>query len=85
MLLIIFWLVLLIAGAVAVVTKIARCKRPFRTALTTSLSGLAAMVVVNLLGSITGVSIAFNYMTVSCAVVLGLPGTIMLLIMKLLG
>lgn len=85
MLLIILWLVPLATGAAMIVTVITKCKHPFRAALKTSLSGLAGMMLVNVLVSFTGVSIAVNYITVSCAVVLGLPGTVMLLIMKLLG
>ena len=82
--LIIIWIAFIIMSAFFVLRHIAKCKNPFGMALKTSLSGLAAMMVVNAAQSFTGVAITVNYITVSIAVVLGLPGTILMLVIRAL-
>lgn len=59
-------------------------KKPFVSALKTSLFGVASFMAVNSLSSFTGVFIAVNYVTVALTALLGVPGTVMLLLMRLI-
>lgn len=49
-----------------------------------ALQGIAAMCAVNLTGLFTGVTLAVNWYTISSFIVLGLPGVIGALILKLI-
>lgn len=69
---------LLILGATA------RSKKPLRTALHTSLQGIAALTAVNLTGLITGVTLSLNAITVLFTLIAGLPGVVMLTFLKLI-
>ena len=79
---IMIWAGFMVTAAFFVLRRIAKCKKPFGMALRTSLSGIAAMMIVNALQAFTGVAITINYVTVSLAVLLGLPGTILMLIIR---
>lgn len=46
----------------------------------TALSGIGSLFAVNLLSSVTGVSIALNYITLSVSSFFGIPGVIGLLL-----
>ncbi len=61
-----------------------RCRHPFITAARNSISGLGAMLLVNLLSGHTGCYIAVNTATVFVSSVLSLPGVVCLLIMKII-
>ena len=82
---IIIWAAYIILSAFFVLRHIAKCKKPLGMALKTSLSGIAAMMLVNAVQTVTGVAITVNYVTVSIAVVLGLPGTILMLVIRAMG
>ncbi len=58
--------------------------KPFAGALKSSLCGVASFMAVNCLASFTGVSLAVNYFTVAFTALLGIPGTIAILLIKLL-
>ena len=60
-----------------------RCRHPFLTAARSSISGVGAMLLVNLLSGYTGCYIAVNTATVFVSSVLSLPGVVCLLVMKL--
>ena len=80
--------VFLAAGMVcALVVAIAatRAKHPIRTALASGVLGTACLGAVNLTAVYTGVSIALSYGTALCAVVLGAPGVILMLCLRLLA
>lgn len=49
-----------------------------------ALQGIAAMCAVNLTGLFTGVTLAVNWYTIASFIVLGLPGVIGALILKLI-
>ena len=49
-----------------------------------ALQGIAAMCAVNLTGLFTGVTIAVNWYTIASFIVLGLPGVIGALVIKLI-
>ena len=61
-----------------------RCRHPFVTAFRNSISGISAMLLVNILSGYTGCYIAVNTATVFVSTVLSLPGVLCLLIMKLI-
>lgn len=80
----------LILAAIAVILFIyirhfSACKNPFTSALKSSLGGVASFMAVNSLSFFTGVSVAVNYITVAVTALLGVPGTIMLLLLKLIA
>lgn len=55
-----------------------------RAFLLSSLQGLAALSAVNLLGTVTGISVALNILSILTAVLCGLPGIAGLLIADLI-
>lgn len=57
--------------------------KPFKTLLLSSLSGLAVMVIINLLSRFTGVDLAVNAWTVSGSMTFGIPGVLGLLILRM--
>jgi pro-sigmaK processing inhibitor BofA len=79
----VLWGVVLALCAVLVAHSISKCKRPVGMALKNAVIGVGSLVLINLLQGITGVALAVNYVTTSCVVVLGLPGTSVLLLAKL--
>lgn len=60
-----------------------RSRKPFRTIVFSALIGLAALLVVNISGIFTGVSIALNPWTVLCSAAAGVPGVLLLLAMRM--
>lgn len=71
-------------SAAGVILTASRSKHPVLRALGSAVCGAAALGAVNLLAGYTGVSIALNYATAFVAVVLGAPGVVTLLILRLL-
>ena len=62
----------------------ARSAHPLRRALTGAVCGIGALGAVNALAPFPGVAIALNHFTAFAAVVLGAPGVIALLLVRLL-
>jgi hypothetical protein len=61
-----------------------KSKNKIKTLLKTSLPGIASLFVVKLTGSITGVLLGINFWTLLCSLVMGIPGVILMLLMKLI-
>lgn len=61
-----------------------RSRRPYLTAAKSAVSGLASLLLINLVSGTTGCYIAVNRATVFVATVLSLPGVFSLLVMKIL-
>jgi hypothetical protein len=59
-------------------------KLPFKTILFYSFLGLAGVIAVNLSSAFSGVYIPVNFYTIGTASVLGIPGTISLLILRII-
>ena len=80
--------IFLILMAAVVLTGVSfgysRCRHPVITAAKNSISGVSAMLLVNILSGYTGCYIAINAATVFVASVLSLPGVVCLLIMKII-
>lgn len=72
---------LCLAGVLA---ALAKTRHPFLRAGASALCGVGALAAIDLLSGLTGVAIALNYATSFVAIVLGAPGIVMLLLMKLL-
>ncbi len=62
----------------------ARHKHPIRAGLASVLSGIGALGAVNLLAPFTGVSLALNGLSWVFSVLLGIPGVITLLLLRVL-
>ncbi len=69
---------------VAVSYGFAKCRHPVLTAAKSSVTGLSAMLLVNLVSGATGCYIAINTATVFVSTVLSLPGVIRLLLLKII-
>ncbi|MEG0751695.1 MAG: pro-sigmaK processing inhibitor BofA family protein [Oscillospiraceae bacterium] len=80
-----YLLIALFAVAFAVVVRAAsRQKRPFAGGFFPALAGLTSLACVNALASFTGFAIPINYVTAATSVVLGVPGTVLLLAVRLM-
>ncbi|MEA4912939.1 MAG: pro-sigmaK processing inhibitor BofA family protein [Oscillospiraceae bacterium] len=63
---------------------LSKAKRPGLAALKSAAGGIASLLAVNSLASFTGVALTLNYVTVCVCALLGLPGTLLLLFVRLL-
>ena len=70
-------------SVIGVVLAASKAKRPLLRALGSAVCGAASLGAVNLAGY-TGVSIALNYATAFVAVVLGAPGVVTMLLLRVL-
>lgn len=77
-------LFLAVISLIAVLAVLKKTKHPFRTAATQATLGLGAFAAVNLLAGYTGVTLSLNYFTSFVAVVLGAPGVICMLVVRVL-
>lgn len=66
----------------ALLVLLSNSKHPYITTLICSGSGIAGLIVVNLLAQFTGVSIGVNFFTAGISVLLGLPGVITMLSLR---
>ena len=71
-------------AAILVAATAARGKHPLRSALGNGVLGAASLGAINLLAEYTGISIALSYGTALIAVVLGVPGVITMLLLRLM-
>ena len=58
--------------------------RPIRTAAKSMGLGAASLVLVHLTTSLTGLTLGLNFFTVGCSLLLGLPGVIAMLVLRVL-
>ena len=73
-----------VLSLILVCVSLARCRHPWRGAFLSAGCGVGALGAVNLFASYTGVGIAVNWCTAFAAIVLGAPGVIAMLIMRVL-
>ncbi|MDD3429602.1 MAG: pro-sigmaK processing inhibitor BofA family protein [Oscillospiraceae bacterium] len=76
--------VLALAGVGLVVAAMAKTQHPIRKAMTSAVCGIGTLGAVNLLGGITGVTVALNFVTAFIAVAFSAPGVITLLFIQLI-
>ena len=62
---------------------LAKTQHPLRNAAGGALSGVVALAAVNALSSYSAVTLSFNAVSLALAAVLGIPGVVMMLVMKL--
>lgn len=67
-------------SAIVVTVVLIKSGRPIRYLLLSAISGIGALFAVNLLSSVTGVSIALNYITLGISSLFGISGVIGLLL-----
>lgn len=65
-----------IVSAVSIVWWVIRSERGASSFAASAFQGIAAMLAVNLVGLISGVTVAVNWYTLSACALLGLPGVI---------
>lgn len=70
----------LLLGALAVVLCLIKSGHFIRYLFLSAVSGIGALFAVNLLTSLTGVSIALNYITLGVSAVFGISGVIALVL-----
>lgn len=73
-----------IAAALVVLIALFRSQKPIRSLLGSGIQGICALAAVNVAGAFTGVSLGLNLFSGLCCVVLGIPGVISLLLLKLI-
>ena len=69
---------------VAVGIALIKSKRPVRGLLSSGIHGICALAAVNVAGAFTTVSLGFNLLSGLCCLVLGIPGVITLLVLKVI-
>ena len=70
--------------ALLVLHVAAGSKKPFRRALGSALNGLVALVLVNITGGFTGVTLPVSLLSLGVSAGLGIPGVTMLLLLNLI-
>ncbi len=82
------WVIWLIAGIVflllVIVQVVVQAKKPVRKAIGGILTGIIALVAVNISGFFTGVTLPVSLMTVGVSAVAGVPGVTLLLLLSLI-
>ncbi len=69
---------------VVVAIALIRSKRPVRGLIGSGAQGLCALAAVNVVGAFTGVSLGLNLLSGLSCLVLGVPGVVALLVLKLI-
>ncbi len=72
--------IVLILGALAVIFCLLKSGHFIRYLFLSAVSGIGALFAVNLLTSLTGVSIALNYITLGVSAIFGISGVIALVL-----
>ena len=78
----IFIVSVLIVSAVAVLFTMIKSGKPVSSLLKSALSGIVSLIAVNVTGLVTGVTLSLNWYTIAAVSVLGLPGAILLTLLK---
>lgn len=76
--------IVLVCAAALMIFFYTRQKKPVKAALFGSLSGLLSLLVARFAFSLAGLLLPLNVFSVCLAVILGLPGTIVLCLLQLL-
>lgn len=68
----------------SVIHKISKNKRPFKRALVSVISGISALITVDILSVFTGVYIPVSILSILISIILGIPGVTSMLILNLI-
>lgn len=74
----------LVVSSFFVIRMLAKGPFTYLRAVLSAVYGICALGVINILSVLTGVSITINYVTCLVAVLLSVPGALMLIILKLI-
>lgn len=72
-----------VCSVIAVIYSATRTKKPLLKGTACALCGAAALGAVNLVAQYTGVGIALNYASAFTAIVLGIPGVVLMLVLRI--
>ena len=72
------------AGGFVALIAMMVCGKPLRRLLVSGTQGLCTLVAVNLTGAFTGISLGLGFFSGLCCLLLGAPGVILLLFLKVL-
>lgn len=61
-----------------------RQKKPIKTFALSAVLGIASLIIVNVLGKVIGDTLEINLYTLGCSTILGIPGVILLVIIKVI-
>lgn len=75
-------ILLIVASAVILFTSI-KSKHPVKSMVTSVFHGIVSMMAVNVLGLMTGVTIAVNWYTILFACLFGIPSTITIVLLDM--
>ena len=81
------WTWLIAAGIfllLVIIQVILRAKHPIRKAAGGVLTGLAALIIVNISGALTGVTLPISMLSIGVSAVAGIPGVTMMLLLNLI-
>ena len=81
-LIVLIWYILPAAAALVVLIACFRSGHALRALLGSAIKGVVSLFAVNAAGLLTGVTIAVNPVTLAASSVLGIPGTILLLLLN---
>lgn len=70
--------------ALAVLMAAVRTGKPLRRLTASGVQGLCALGLVDVLGAFTGVSLGFSWFTTGVSAVLGIPGVVCLLLLRVI-
>ncbi|MBQ8574739.1 MAG: pro-sigmaK processing inhibitor BofA family protein [Clostridia bacterium] len=74
-------IVVLALAGLAVIFSMIKSRHFFKSIVTSVFQGIASMMAVNVLGMLTGVTVAVNWYTLVCVSVFGIPSTITLVLL----
>ena len=77
-------IILLAVGAFAVYFSMLKSKHFFKSLINSAFQGLASLLAVNVIGLLTGVTVALNWYTIAFSCVFGTPACIALLFLDTL-
>ncbi len=77
-------ILLIIIGVSAIIVSMLRSGHFFKNFFTTAFQGITSLLAVNVIGLITGVTIAINWYTIATVSVFGIPSSITFLILNTL-
>ena len=73
-----------VISAIVILFAAMRTKRPMKTLISSAIGGIIALIAVAITGIFTGVVLNINLWTLLCAAFAGIPGVVLMLVMKML-
>ena len=72
------------AGVITILVFALKTRKPIRALFASGAGGIAALFAISLFSGLTGVSLAVNLWSVGCAFITGIPGVVLMLVMKMI-